>query len=118
MIFYILLLFYVPISSFRADSILLRFLQSNTRNLFQILSHLSPLSVGIASVVGIPLLLAAAYWLFVVNGPTPVVRARNLWAEEGEDDQEQEALAARLAGRIAGALAAGARRRWGGGEDN
>ena len=36
----------------------------------------SPVGYGIAAVVGIPLLLAGLYWLFVVNGPTPVVRAR------------------------------------------
>ena len=49
----------------------------------------SPLSLGLATVVGVPLLLAAAYWLFVVNGPTPVVKART-------DEDEGNALVAAL----------------------
>ena len=32
--------------------------------------------MGIASLIGIPVALGAIYWLFVVNGPTPVVKAR------------------------------------------
>ncbi len=38
----------------------------------------SPFSAGLFTVLGIPLILAMAYWLFVVNGPTPVVRAREM----------------------------------------
>merc|ERR1712080_141181 len=30
----------------------------------------------IFAIIAIPLIIAAAYWLFVVNGPTPVVKAR------------------------------------------
>lgn len=48
----------------------------------------SPFALGVATVVGIPLLLAAAYWLFVVNGPTPVVKAR----DGGEEDREEDVL--------------------------
>ena len=33
------------------------------------------------AVLGVPLALALAYWLFVENGPTPVIRAR-----EGQED--------------------------------
>ena len=40
-------------------------------------SIFSPSGLAIAAAVGVPLALGAAYWLFVVNGPTPVVRARN-----------------------------------------
>merc|ERR1719340_376201 len=36
----------------------------------------SPLSGTIFTIVAIPLLIAGFYWLFVVNGPTPVVKAR------------------------------------------
>ena len=32
--------------------------------------------VKIAAIIAVPVLLAAGYWLFVVNGPTPVVKAR------------------------------------------
>jgi hypothetical protein len=32
--------------------------------------------VAIAAVLAVPVLLAAGYWLLVVNGPTPVVKAR------------------------------------------
>lgn len=42
----------------------------------------SPVSYGLATIIGIPLVLAAAYWLFVVNGPTPVVRAKSLALDE------------------------------------
>ena len=31
---------------------------------------------AIAAVLAVPVLLAAGYWLLVVNGPTPVVKAR------------------------------------------
>jgi len=36
----------------------------------------NPLSSTIFTIVAIPLVIAAVYWLFVVNGPTPVVKAR------------------------------------------
>jgi len=36
----------------------------------------NPLSETIFTIVAIPLIIAAVYWLFVVNGPTPVVKAR------------------------------------------
>ena len=36
----------------------------------------SPTVLTIVGVLALPLLVAAAYWLFVVNGPTPVVKAR------------------------------------------
>ena len=36
----------------------------------------NPTSFSLFSLIGIPIALAAGYWLFVVNGPTPVVRAR------------------------------------------
>ena len=40
---------------------------------------ISPFSgniVTFAAVLAVPILLAAGYWLLVVNGPTPVVKAR------------------------------------------
>ena len=36
----------------------------------------SPITFTVVGVLALPLILAAAYWLFVVNGPTPVVKAR------------------------------------------
>ena len=36
----------------------------------------SPTVITIVGLISLPLILAAAYWLFVVNGPTPVVKAR------------------------------------------
>jgi len=36
----------------------------------------SPMSVTIVSILALPFILGALYWLFVVNGPTPVVKAR------------------------------------------
>ena len=32
--------------------------------------------MAVAAVLAVPILLAAGYWLLVVNGPTPVVKAR------------------------------------------
>ena len=42
----------------------------------------STTGLTIAALIGVPLVLAAAYWLFVVNGPTPVVRARQILNED------------------------------------
>ena len=39
-------------------------------------SIFNPFSTTIFTVIAVPLMIAAAYWLFVVNGPTPVVKAR------------------------------------------
>lgn len=36
----------------------------------------NPTTSTIFTIVAIPIILAASYWLFVVNGPTPVVKAR------------------------------------------
>lgn len=36
----------------------------------------NPTTSTIFTIVAIPVILAASYWLFVVNGPTPVVKAR------------------------------------------
>ena len=36
----------------------------------------NPLSSTIFTIVAIPLVIAAVYWLFVVNGPTPVVKVK------------------------------------------
>ena len=38
----------------------------------------NPLSSTIFTIVAIPLVIAAVYWLFVVNGPTPVVKVKLL----------------------------------------
>ena len=46
----------------------------------------SPTFVMIFVVVGVPLAIGLAYWLLVVNGPTPVVRARSLFGPREEDD--------------------------------
>ena len=42
----------------------------------------NPVSSTIFAIVAVPLILAAVYWLFVVNGPTPVVKARIEDADE------------------------------------
>lgn len=42
----------------------------------------SPSLLGLVAVIGIPSVIILLYWLFVENGPTPVVRARS------EDDNE------------------------------
>ena len=36
----------------------------------------SPTVITVVGLLTLPLILASAYWLFVVNGPTPVVKAR------------------------------------------
>ena len=36
----------------------------------------SPVATTLFTLVAIPVMIAAIYWLFVVNGPTPVVKAR------------------------------------------
>ncbi len=36
----------------------------------------SPVGRGLFAILAIPIMLAAGYYLFVVNGPTPVVKAR------------------------------------------
>ena len=36
----------------------------------------SPVGATVGAVMAVPALIGAAYWAFVVNGPTPVVRAR------------------------------------------
>ena len=36
----------------------------------------SPVTLTVVGLLALPLILAAVYWLFVVNGPTPVVKAR------------------------------------------
>lgn len=50
----------------------------------------SPIGVGLASVIGIPVALAAIYWLFVVNGPTPVVRARQSKDQLGRNNDQRK----------------------------
>jgi len=47
----------------------------------------NPLSETIFTIIAIPLIIAAVYWLFVVNGPTPVVKAR---IEEFGQNLEEE----------------------------
>ena len=44
----------------------------------------NPLSSTIFTIVAIPLVIAAVYWLFVVNGPTPVVKVKliKLWSQD------------------------------------
>lgn len=49
----------------------------------------NPVSGTIFSIVAVPLMLAAVYWLFVVNGPTPVVKARIEDFEAIEESQQQ-----------------------------
>ena len=53
-------------------------------------SIFNPVSTTIFTLIAIPLMIAAAYWLFVVNGPTPVVKARIEDFEELESEQESE----------------------------
>lgn len=36
----------------------------------------NPVSSTMFAIIAVPLIIAAIYWLFVVNGPTPVVKAR------------------------------------------
>ena len=48
----------------------------------------SPVGIGVLSLIGIPFLLAAGYWLFVVNGPTPVVKARE--QQDGAEGRQWE----------------------------
>ena len=63
-------------------------------------SIFNPFSTTIFTVIAIPIMIAAAYWLFVVNGPTPVVKARiedfedttNSVAEESNNTEYQELL--------------------------
>ena len=50
-------------------------------------SIFNPVSTTIFTLIAIPLMIAAAYWLFVVNGPTPVVKAR---IEDFEEIEEQD----------------------------
>ena len=63
-------------------------------------SIFNPFSTTIFTVIAIPIMIAAAYWLFVVNGPTPVVKARiedfedttNSEVEESNNTEYQELL--------------------------
>ena len=63
-------------------------------------SIFNPFSTTIFTVIAIPIMIAAAYWLFVVNGPTPVVKARiedfedttNSVVEESNNTEYQELL--------------------------
>ena len=49
---------------------------SLTRRVMDVFSPFSGSIAAIAAVLAVPVLLAAGYWLLVVNGPTPVVKAR------------------------------------------
>ena len=49
---------------------------SLTRRVMNVISPFSGNIVTFAAVLAVPILLAAGYWLLVVNGPTPVVKAR------------------------------------------
>jgi len=49
----------------------------------------NPLTETIFTIVAIPLIIAAVYWLFVVNGPTPVVKARIEDMPLEDEDQEK-----------------------------
>ena len=62
--------------------------QSITKRVSNVL--FSPLAITAFSVLALPFILGALYWLFVLNGPTPVVKARiddvKLATENGENN--------------------------------
>ena len=61
-------------------------------------------SFSLLSLIGIPIALAAGYWLFVVNGPTPVVRAREGEGGRSSGGHYEEEGGSSMAGAVMEAI--------------
>lgn len=59
---------------------------SITRRVMDVFTPFSGGIVAVFAVLSVPFLLAAGYWLLVVNGPTPIVKAR---IDDAEFDGQQ-----------------------------